>query len=602
MNLRSLLMTLMVVLFTGAPSLLGAPIHDGEPEWLDGTQVDQGIYVKIHHPRVIRNLRSFKVGLAVCNVDGDRDAIVREIRCDLGADRGPVVRRPDHALPSRRSAYHEYKTVRKALEQLSEAGDRDVERIEGLVRRRVDSMFQVAQGGFVDAYDVDQDWVDAEAISYRMTIEIDVEQAGVIRTLRKPVVIPLQDPLPNGTGPMRRVHYSASTGSWWVLPTEPGDELPGSGSQWYAGDQHLHTVYSVDAFLLHQNLFNAGWYALAADIYGLDWIVTTDHSNIHFSLFGYEWYTEDQFELSVQQTGDYREATGFQSYAGQELGLGAQGFFNEPSHFLAYPKEVDSMGYLENPSSGMITGHLNCEPEQVILDRVTAAGGMGFVAHPFVGSFLFYEGWNFSNGATGHAGFEIWCAEDGTFQDTDEQALVKWLELLGDIPAPSGGQLSERPGFPTRFPVGIGNSDAHTIGAIGNTFTYSRLYQLDRVGIMNGLTDGRCIASNGPLAFGTINGAGPGEVAVRVVDGENTIELTLQSTAEFGPVGDYEIRILVDGVPRVVIPPSGMPGDSVVFEVDDLVLSPQDSYVNVFAASAVGIPQCYANPIWLQFD
>ena len=36
----------------------------------------------------------------------------------------------------------------------------------------------------------------------------------------------------------------------------------------------------------------------------------------------------------------------------------------------------------------------------------------------------------------------------------------------GTSAAPTGGELADRPGFPTRFPVGLGNSDAHEPGLI----------------------------------------------------------------------------------------------------------------------------------------
>jgi hypothetical protein len=599
-QLRSLLITPITLLFAGLPALPAMAAHDHDPEWLDGTQFDQGVYVKIHHPRVIRELSSFGGGLVVSNVDGESDALVREVRYHLGSASGPLVRRPDHALATRRTAYAEYKSVRKALE--GAAGGRDPVRAEELVRRRTVSMFEVAEGAFVDRFDVDDAWVDPDAVSYRMTVEIDLVQNGVARTLRKPVVIPIQPPLPNGTGSMRRVAYDALTGVSRALPHQPGDAQLGGGSAWYAGDQHLHTAYSIDSFFLHLNVFNAGFYALAADLYGLDWIITTDHSNIHFSLLGYEWYSADQHQAGTEQTENYRNATGFQAYCGQEMGLGQQGFFNEPSHYLAWPKDQDSMGYLENPGSGLVFGHLNCESEQVIIDRVNDAGGIGFVAHPFVGQSLFYEEWDFDNGATGWAGFEIWCSSGGVLGSSDEQAIAKWFELLAGIPAPQGGALPPRPGFPTRYPVGIGDSDAHTIMDIGRTFTYSRLDELSRPGIMAGFTGGRCVASNGPLAFGMLNGAGPGGVATGVATGANTIEVTLQSTSEFGPVGDYEISVLVDGSPRVVVPPSGQPGDSAVIVIDNLMLGPEDGFVNVFATSSVGPPRAMANPIWLQFD
>jgi hypothetical protein len=600
MNNQFRLASSIALIIAGVPALRAAPAHDHDPGWLDGTQLDQGVYVMVHHPRVIRNLRAFSCGLVVNNVDGAGDALVREVRYHLGADGGPIVRRPGHALPTRREAYAEYKAARKGLESASAGGD--PARIEELLRRRAEAMFEVVEGTFVDSFDVDEAWVDPDAVSYRMTVEIDLVQNGLPRTLRKSIVIPIHPPLPDGTGPMRPVAYDALTGVLRPLPRQPGDAQLGGGSPWYTGDQHLHTVYSVDAFLTESNYFHPGLYGLVAFIYGFDWIITTDHSNIDFSLFGTTWYTEQQHEAAVEGAAEFRNYTGFHCYAGQEMGLGQQGWFNAPSHLLALPKDSDSIGYIANPSSGLVFGHLNCESEQVILDRVTAAGGIGFVAHPFLGETGFYNGWDFNNGATGWAGFEIWCDSAGEFNGTDAQAVAKWFELLKDIPAPQGGALPPRPGFPSAYPVGIGDSDAHRIMDIGNTFTYARLGELSRLGIMDGLLSGRCVASNGPLAFGTLNGAGPGEVATGVANGANTLEVTLQSTPEFGPVGDYEITVLVDGVARVVLPPSGMPGNSTVFVIENLMLGPEDGFVNVFVLSSVGSPRALANPIWLQFD
>ncbi|MAF67203.1 MAG: hypothetical protein CMJ84_16290 [Planctomycetes bacterium] len=600
MRRRTQLLTSFALLVADAPALLAEPAHDHDPGWLDGTRLDQGVYVGIHHPRVIRELHSFSYGLVVTNVDGALDTHVREVRYHARADGGPEVRRPDHRLETRREAYAEYKTARKNLEGAAAAGD--PARTEESLRRRAEAMTEVAEDSYSDSFDVEEAWVDMDAVSYRITVEIDLVRNGVTRTLRKPIVIPIQPPLPDGVGPMRRVSWDALTGVSRPLPHVPGDAQLGGGLFWRAGDQHLHTVYSVDAFFLEQNFIHPGLYGLVANIYGLDWIVTTDHSNIDFTLWGTSWYTAEQHDAAAEGAAEYRDYTGFQCYSGQEMGLGQQGWFNEPSHLLALPKDLDSFPYISNPSSGLVFGHLNCESEQVIIDRVNDAGGLGFVAHPFVGDTGFYSPWDFDNGATGWAGFEIWCSAEGELNDTDEEAVAKWFELLRGIPEPQGGALPPRAGFPTAFPVGIGDSDAHTIMDIGNTFTYSRLETLSRPGIMSGLLSGRCVASNGPLAFGTLNGAGPGDVATGIAVGANTIEVTLQSTSEFGPVGDYEITILVDGVARLLVPPSGMPGNSVVFVIENLVLGPEDGFVNVFATSSVGSPRAMANPIWLQFE
>jgi len=51
----------------------------------------------------------------------------------------------------------------------------------------------------------------------------------------------------------------------------------------FAGDQHVHTTYSIDAALLDGTTENVADYAAAADAGGLDWIITTDHSNVEFA-------------------------------------------------------------------------------------------------------------------------------------------------------------------------------------------------------------------------------------------------------------------------------------------------------------------------------
>jgi hypothetical protein len=125
---------------------------------------------------------------------------------------------------------------------------------------------------------------------------------------------------------------------------------------------------------------------------------------------------------------------------------------------------------------------------------------------------------------------------------------------------------------------------------------------------MDAFVNGRCVASNGPLVFGQINGAGTGEVAI-VSAIQNQLAVTLQTTPEFGPVGDYKVTVLVNGVERAVIPPSGSPDYQTTIELDNL-LGPPDKFVTLRAervnssnsASGGVVFQAIANPIWLEFS
>ena len=299
---------------------------------------------------------------------------------------------------------------------------------------------------------------------------------------------------------------------------------------------------------------------------------------------------------------------------GQEMGIGSPGPFGEPAHLLVYPRTANSTGFLPNPCLGLIFNHVNCEPEQVILDRVNDNGGIGFVAHPFDSSPFFFAEWGQQSGAVGWAGLEIFNSKVATLDPEDEQSIAWWYELLNQIAPPQGGQLGDRPDFPTRFPVGLGNSDAHQPGHIGNTFTYAKLPVIEtgnemvsREALMDAFVDGRCVASNGPLVFGEINGAGTGEVAVLSAN-QNQLMVTLHTTLEFGPVGDYEITVLVNGSERTVVPPSGSPDTQMTIILEDL-LEPPDKFVTIHAKRVIcpGCPfdqvvfQAIANPIWLQF-
>jgi hypothetical protein len=125
---------------------------------------------------------------------------------------------------------------------------------------------------------------------------------------------------------------------------------------------------------------------------------------------------------------------------------------------------------------------------------------------------------------------------------------------------------------------------------------------------MSAFIEGRLVASNGPLAYGEIAGAGTGGVAV-VPPGRNLVALTLETTPEFGPVSDYELSVFVNGDLRRTVPPNGAPGFQRTVVVEE-VFSPPDKFVTVTARRF----QCggcspdelrflsIANPIWLELS
>jgi hypothetical protein len=449
----------------------------------------------------------------------------------------------------------------------------------------------------LDRYQVPAHQVPAEVGStLQLLVEIELIEDGSRRVVNRTIEVPVQPPLPSGDEWATQWRYDPRNG---VLEPREGTATLDSAS-WYAGDQHLHTTYSLDALVLNGTVENVTDYATTAELMGLDWIIITDHSNVHVTWDGTDYYTPGQFAEGSAQAAAYTSQNPLLALYGQEMGAGQSGLFSLPSHYLAYPFANDSTGYLENPSSGLLFGLANCEPEQVIIDRVNNAGGFGFIAHPFDSGSLAFAEWDFDNGATGWSGLEIWSDTNGQIKGTDDQALSKWHDLLNAIPDPQQGQLADRPDFPNAFPVGLGNSDAHEPGLIGATFTYAWMPGFSRAEVTGALLEGRCVVSNGPLLFGELNGARIGEVAF-LLKGDNDLDLSLATTAEFGPVGDYELTVDVNGVARAVVPPSGDAGFSMTVRLIGLNLDSADKFVTLRADSADGVFHAITNPIWLQF-
>ena len=134
---------------------------------------------------------------------------------------------------------------------------------------------------------------------------------------------------------------------------------------------------------------------------------------------------------------------------------------------------------------------------------------------------------------------------------------------------------------------------------MGATFTYVRMNSVTRENLMIALVTGRAVASNGPLLFGHINGEGIGDVATGIGEGVE-MEITLQTTAEFGPVGDYTITVNVNGKPRTVIPLTDGSVFSTIIQVDGLDFALPDKRVTIRADSLDGNWHAFTNPIWIE--
>ncbi len=562
------------------------------PQILPST-LDQGLHIEIKHPRVIRESSPFTLSVSVGNMVGDDDLIVTAVRYTLPSTSKSETHSVHAPLPPNRDTYLRYLQLETEIEAST-----GVEQTNAM-QRRTRQLAYLHRAAFEDSFSIDAYMIPAAGETLTVDVFIDLQAGDTSRTVRRTLSIPVQQPLPNGASLATRYRFNAAHGVLEQRPaprTKPRDAS--SNLHWFSGDQHLHTRYSMDAAATRGTGENVADYAAIAEAGGLDWIIATEHSNVDFNFLGLAWYTPAQHAAGAFEAALYTATHDFLALSGQEMGAGAGFPLGMPSHYLAYPALTDSTGFLENPCSGYIFNVAFCEPYQMIIDRVAQAGGVGFIAHP-ADAAIAKSPWNFQDTAVGWAGLEIWNSSSGSFGDSDRSAYEIWHALLREVRRPVNGQLLPRPGIPSRFPVGIGNSDAHEPSSIGATFTYAQMESVTRPNVIGALLSGRAVASNGPLLYGDINGAGIGGVATGVNAGTQ-LSITLHTTPEFGPVSDYTLTVNVNGIPRTVIP---LPGDtdySTTIVVDGLDFALPDKFVTLRADSVNGRWRAFTNPIWLE--
>jgi hypothetical protein len=549
--------------------------HEHSSPWIDSKNLEHGLYVSLSPPWIVRKEGDFPISIQIRNISSEHDVFVTKIRV-LGDH-------PDQIEP------------RKMLHA------------QGDLLQRVHS----AKGKFENGGAVKEQKAFVELLSKlghevcsvrwmvpsetdTIHVEIDVVEGGKPRTIRKSIPVNKQPPLPKG-GPAD----AAIVVDEWC---EQAVVSPRSTNTmyWFAGDQHIHTSFSVDAVILDGTEQEPYEYSEYAESIGLDWAIFTDHSNITYSeIWGdRDWYVESQFDWGQSECQQYRLDHNWLSIYSQEMGLGQQGFWDLASHMLCLPLEQDLAGMLPNPSDGLVYGHADCEPEQTIINRINDAGAFGFIAHPYDWAYLTFYEWDWDNGTSGWAGMELICSAEGTYDDEDWSTWYKWHGLLQDIGEPMNGQLPERSGWPNRFPVGIGDSDAHEPGNVGRVWTYVAMDSVTRQNLSSGMLGGHCIASNGPLAWITVNNSFTGEVAILPEGWINDVVVSIRTNSSMGYAGEFGAEILVNGEVRRTIEPSGLPNYSLDIYVNDLNLGPSDKFVTlrVTKGGLVGL----ANPVWLQ--
>jgi len=557
-----------------------AMAHDHVPEWLDS--VGQ-MFVEIGGVTAVRGDGQAWADIRLVNLTDEPASLVR---LELIRD-GDVIEVDDLAvvLPAVGKAGRAYANLESMLCHAPPAARAE---IEEMMRSQLRALEDIQPAS------VSRRVYPGDDLSGSWSVAVTLDGDAGCDTRVYPVGFQRHPMLPNGSAIATGRKFDLDHGGWVDVPARAA-----GGDVWSAGDQHLHTTWSLDAYALEDTEEGPAGYADAARSYGLDWIMVTDHSNIHAWYFGTWFFTPEQHEIARQEAAAYRDSEGWPVLYSQEMGLGRTGFWDLASHMLVYPLDTFDAPYLENPSSGLVFGHAECEDEQVIIDRINDNGCYGFIAHPYEEGTMSFAQWDWDNGAVGWAGLELWSNAASEFHEADLAALGKWHELLADIAPPSGGSLADRDGFPTRFPVGIGNSDAHTPGAIGNVFTYARLDEVTPTSLREVFLSGRCVASDGPLVTLEVNTAGIGDVAI-LPGGRGRAVVRLETTSQFGPVSDYNFALERDGETLLELPTSDISGYAAEFVIDSPTMFADATYLTAWAQRSDLDRLALTNPVWLQ--
>ncbi len=238
-----------------------------------------------------------------------------------------------------------------------------------------------------------------------------------------------------------------------ILFSEPLPKPPHNSPGWYVGDQHVHSNYGIHFWEGNIDLLED--MVDAAEASQLDWVIFTDHS---FALGETEW--EDGRDACSGNS-----TSSFKCLFGQEMSIGDTGWCDSwtNGHYLAHPNSDDDLGYIDGDCT---FGGCNCRPEQVVINEINTAGGIGFIAHPYLPEGEKYWGLDPTHhnwdtwAVTGVTGLEIinndWTNDDATTINNVGGINDSWIEFLEAETNPENG-----------FMVGIAGSDAHYTEDIG---------------------------------------------------------------------------------------------------------------------------------------
>ncbi|MCL1810884.1 MAG: CehA/McbA family metallohydrolase [Methanomassiliicoccaceae archaeon] len=259
------------------------------------------------------------------------------------------------------------------------------------------------------------------------------------------------------------------------------DGISVSGSGYFRGDNHSHSLYSDGSGTIADNVNEAYYNKM------LSWLYSTDHNTLA--------QTSDTLTQTVRMNGSFLNIAGneFTAYNGHALFLGID--VNPITEVVPYNLSIgiDEADKLTGKDYG------NLQKWQDMVNFVTGLGGSFYMAHPYSTTLGFdYRPLVMSDNTIrdirGFTGMEIW---NGSYTSAGN---VQSRETWDKVNTQGTGHYN-----------GIATSDAHAAANIGVEYIKAFLPGLTVGNVNDILVSGKYFGSNGPEVRFDIDGVGISE-------------------------------------------------------------------------------------------
>jgi hypothetical protein len=351
-------------------------------------------------------------------------------------------------------------------------------------------------------------------------------------------------------------------------------------------DPHLHTLHSDGAVTIPERIKS-----IVAE--GVDVAISTDHN-----------YLSD-FPSALKELG-------LEEYTAAMVGEEVSSLDRSQNYLPEFNRYPLAIGKNEPGNGALEIGFSDGDAPLFAASRGKDPGSLIQVNHPDYDSFAYYQ---LDRDSASHVlksfdlSFDLLEVMNGPFFGSGNSAVIEdWLHFLNR-------------GY--YFPI-VGSSDSHEID--GDEPGYSRTYVsyehktsggLDEKALLNALKKGRSFVSNGPLVEFKINGKYSSGDTFTAKNRKADIWIRVESAPW---VSVDEVRIIINGERKIVIPAEIRPEDIVKLEDNRRLELKRDSYIVIEVAgkrslypvvqkkylidgSETGpLPYALTNPVFIDVD